>query len=580
MRIVSSLHVKLLSGFVLVLGPLVYLLYLNNSQAIDSIRDKVARTSYASLYQYTKQTDEALEESFTYLAKLETDSELNRLTISKNKLEYPLAKFNVFTKLNNDIDFLPLIDGLFVYIPEESELLLGADRDFYRFSRTIRQHIDRLLEVSDQDHRWHVFRSGEGSALYSLHRLSGNMVAGAWIDLDRLLTKVGFQNEYTFSQAVITDPYGNPLTRTSLNANTLRLAVSTHGQEGRYVVMEEPESKMKYVIIRSQSEKSALHYYIMISDEQMLSHIRYFSKIARLLPLFVILLLIWYSVIFYKVVYNPIRLMVTAMRRLGGGRLETRIKRSSTYEFNILSDSFNIMASQIEHLKIEVYEEQLRVKQTEFKHLQAQINPHFYLNTLNIIYSLAELREYKLIQKTTQHLVQYFRYITQTGRSEVALTEELSQVANYLEIQAMRLPDLFHYTIEVPRAMASIPVPPLLVQTFVENCMKHGFDIGRDKFSIRIAGMVEPVSDGRICRIVISDSGAGFSDNLLRELNGDEYWQRKDDAQLGLRNSWRRLKMKYGERADLRFSNEGGGATVCIEIREAHDESDSHKSAG
>ena len=79
--------------------------------------------------------------------------------------------------------------------------------------------------------------------------------------------------------------------------------------------------------------------------------------------------------------------------------LDVRLKKNKSLEFEFLGNTFNIMAEQIKTLKIDVYQEQLRVKQGELKQLQAQINPHFYMNSLNIIYNLAALGDTESVQK-------------------------------------------------------------------------------------------------------------------------------------------------------------------------------------
>lgn len=73
-----------------------------------------------------------------------------------------------------------------------------------------------------------------------------------------------------------------------------------------------------------------------------------------------------------------------------------------------MSGEFNRMADQIKKLKIDVYEEQLNKQRAELKHLQLQINPHFFLNSLNIIYSFTFTGQYDLIQKMSLYLMRYF----------------------------------------------------------------------------------------------------------------------------------------------------------------------------
>ena len=169
--------------------------------------------------------------------------------------------------------------------------------------------------------------------------------------------------------------------------------------------------------------------------------------------------------------------MVEAMRRIQGGNLELRMEADPTSnEFAIVDSTFNSMIARIRDLKIAVYEEQLNAQRAELKQLQLQIKPHFYLNSLNGIYHLAQMREYSLIQEMTQNLVDYFRYMIKTNASFVSLGDELRHVRTYHRIQEMRLAGEHRLFIDAPDEAMTASVPPLLVQTFVENSSKYGIE--------------------------------------------------------------------------------------------------------
>jgi two-component system sensor histidine kinase YesM len=104
-------------------------------------------------------------------------------------------------------------------------------------------------------------------------------------------------------------------------------------------------------------------------------------------------------------------------------------------------------------LKINVYEEMMKAQEAEFKHLQAQINPHFYLNSLNVIYSLSSLGENRLVERMTEHLADYFRFITRAHRDSITVEEELEHIRNYLEIQSLRFPEKLAYRIDLPEEL-------------------------------------------------------------------------------------------------------------------------------
>jgi two-component system sensor histidine kinase YesM len=225
------------------------------------------------------------------------------------------------------------------------------------------------------------------------------------------------------------------------------------------------------------------------------------------------------------------------------------------------------MAEQIGNLKIDVYEEQMKVQQAELKHLQAQINPHFFMNSLNIVFHLVELQKYGLIKKMIGHLVSYFRFIMSTNDTWIALASELNHIRNYIEIQMVMYPDKLVYQEKLPKELESTLIPPLLIQPFVENAIKHGFINNTKPFEVGITVEEEAGMNGDSYIVIqIWDSGPGFSEQQLERLNLGLYEKKPTDRHLGIWNVYRRMMMFYDNRARLTFHNapEGGGV---VEIR-------------
>jgi len=221
------------------------------------------------------------------------------------------------------------------------------------------------------------------------------------------------------------------------------------------------------------------------------------------------------------------------------------------------------MAEQIKTLKIDVYEEQLRVKQGELKQLQAQINPHFYMNSLNIIYNLAALNDTETVKKMSLHLADYFRFIMKANRDTITLEEELMHIENYITIQKIRFPDKLQCTFEGMDAILNYPIAALTLQPFVENSIIHGFKNRRQLFQIKISAETE--SDNGFT-LTICDNGVGFDPEVLEKLHNKEPLRQGETSSLGIMNVMHRLHLLYGDRTSITFRNqsEGSGAMVVI----------------
>lgn len=232
-----------------------------------------------------------------------------------------------------------------------------------------------------------------------------------------------------------------------------------------------------------------------------------------------------------------------------------------------MNKTFERMTHEIRKLKIDVYEEKLKHQRAELRHLQLQINPHFFLNSLNIIYNLATVRDYVLIQEMTKCLVTYFRYMFRSNSYFVPLIEELTHTANYCRIQELRLPDKLTYSVQqVDEPLAMAEVPPLIIHTMVENIVKHALSMeGTIHVEVTVSEWLDDNQERQL-GIRIRDNGPGFPEHILSRLR-DGTWSQGEGEQVGIWNVKKRLRLLYQNRASISFSNHPlGGAVVDIRI--------------
>ncbi|KIL40738.1 hypothetical protein SD70_11745 [Gordoniibacillus kamchatkensis] len=181
------------------------------------------------------------------------------------------------------------------------------------------------------------------------------------------------------------------------------------------------------------------------------------------------------------------------------------------------------------------------------------------MNSLNIVYSLAGLNETKLVRKLVQHIVEFLRFTMQNNREWITVKQEIDHIRNYLEIHKLRFPHNLTYFIDTEDQLESILIPPLIIQPFVENCIKHGFFQEHRSFHIEI--IVRMAEKGGL-ELTVKDNGNGFSQEQLARWRGSADLP---DKHIGIRNVMERLLIAYNGKALLRFDNAiGGGAVVAI----------------
>lgn len=177
--------------------------------------------------------------------------------------------------------------------------------------------------------------------------------------------------------------------------------------------------------------------------------------------------------------------------------------------------------------------------------LQAQINPHFVYNTLNIISAKSMECGNEEIIAICDQFAQMLRYSTDLSGKTVTLAEEIRHVRNYLLLAKARYEDDLQYVIDVPDEIQRLTLPKLSLQPIVENALTHGrVGAGRGRM-ISISGCIE----SGMLRLVIHDNGDGFAPDVLERLkagftaieSGAMVAGENTDGHIGLINTYQRL---------------------------------------
>ena len=188
---------------------------------------------------------------------------------------------------------------------------------------------------------------------------------------------------------------------------------------------------------------------------------------------------------------------------------------------------------------------QSTAKEAELRALKSQVNPHFIFNSLNSLRALIDENPAQARDAVTR-LANLLRYSLKAGQLEtVALEDELRVVDDYLALEQVRHEDRLRVRINVTPEAAAAPVPPMLVQTLVENAVKYG---------------IAPRREGGEIAIEARCTSGGLQ---LRITNPGSLDARGGSTGVGLRNAAERLRLIFGERARLRLTEEVPGLVVA-----------------
>lgn len=276
----------------------------------------------------------------------------------------------------------------------------------------------------------------------------------------------------------------------------------------------------------------------------------------------------------HRALYKPVQAIDAAMKKVGAGEWNLVVKSDSiVLEYDHMLHNFNEMVSEIKNLKIENYEKELDIQRSYLQYLQMQVNPHFYLNALNIIYSLAQVGKYALIQEMTMSLVEYSRYMFRSPGSLVTVQQEMEHVENYMKIQQMRFPDRIEFTADISSEVEDALIPPFVIQSFVENSIKYAVDLEQHNICAVKGTLIE--SHGELYVLVeVRDNGKGYQEEVLALLQ-EETAADSSGKYVGIRNVRQRLALVFGDEAKLILKNEDGAvALLWIPLRWQEDETD------
>lgn len=228
-------------------------------------------------------------------------------------------------------------------------------------------------------------------------------------------------------------------------------------------------------------------------------------------------------------------------------------------EIGLMAQEFRVTLDKIDNLIHENYEKQLLLKDTKYKMLQAQINPHFLYNTLNSIHWMIRSRKNDEAAKMTMALGSILRSAL-SKQQYVTIEEELDSLKKYMMIQEYRYQKRVVFSVDY-EASGKYLIPHMTLQPLVENSIYHGVDKMLTPCHISV---IIKEGEERI-EITVSDNGPGMTEEELEAVRS--FTAQPKGHGIGLKNIYERLKMAFDQEADFNISSScGSGTIVTIRI--------------
>lgn len=311
---------------------------------------------------------------------------------------------------------------------------------------------------------------------------------------------------------------------------------------------------------------------VLIFKDILLADVRATSRQIILVSFITIPFFLLLAYKLYKDIIHPVYDLSAKMKQIQEGEMGVLIETTRSDEIGVLFRSFNKMSNKINYLVNRVYKEQLAFKNSEIRALQAQINPHFLYNTLELINWSARLQGADDVAEMIEALGGIMEVnIDRKDERFLTVQEELKYTNHYIFLIKKRFGDKIQFEQEIEEGVMARKVPRLILQPMIENAIEHGVEpIGRGKVTIRMYTYED------MLMIEIQDSGQGIEKDVIEEMQynlehwdavGSEKVESTSKGKIGVLNVHSRLRLIYGKHSGIQVSsNYGEGTRITMRI--------------
>ena len=341
------------------------------------------------------------------------------------------------------------------------------------------------------------------------------------------------------------------------------------GNNGKLSLKEPNNIPSANYLIHAQNEKTHLPFdiYVLVDYAEVFRNITLLEVFLSAVPIIITILSIIIILYIRQWMIKPITRLTERLSQLGDSILPSEFFISEgILEIDKANDKLNKVIFDMQELKIREYHSQLELKKIELNYLKNQIRPHFYLNMLSMIHSMLQTKNYKEIEDLTILTSNYLRHLFMANQDFSELKDEVQHIKDYLEIQRIRYGNSINFSLDYNSNLQNTLVPSLLLQTFIENTIKHGFSF-QDLFTILLSIKKVKTENSDYIQICIEDNGPGFSEEILSKLNQKQSLITEDGHHIGITNTIERLNLLYPNDYSIAFeNNEEGGAKILLLI--------------
>lgn len=562
----------------------ILLCFLCYPQVVRHYREKTDYSMEQSVSQAISFTESYLR-NMTYLANMVEDNGVIQNTLSADGFgeERPyMEQWLEYYELNKEFNSYEISNSIYrfcLYVPDE---VMYAGNQYYF------DGVSRLKERSDYVDLRYALNTGEDYVAISrerdgvdqqdtsqmvtlYHRIASKKEKEEELGICSISVSVKYfqdimKNANITSEGLVYLMSENGRMITSSNSSILQ-KMQKKGillNYGAELFMEKKkEGQKEYYITRQNVDGASWQMILIIPENEYEDQYRFLWLSAALMLGSMIAVIVLMSYLLSGYYVGRLKKLNVEMTGLESGNLNANLPITTEKdEIEEIYHNFNGMVQEVQRLMQEHYQLGKEVKMAEVRALQAQINPHFLYNTLDLINWISMDYGAEEIGTLTWNLARFYRLSLNHGKSLISIGEEVEHVEVYVNIENYHFDNAISLEVEVPEELKSYACLNIILQPFVENAIVHGIAEKPDIESCEI----------RICArreeqdIVFSvqDDGPGVDVKEMQKETQQDI--RTAQHGYGVRNINFRLKLCFGEKYGVTYLESEKGTHVEIKI--------------
>lgn len=553
-------------------------------QVVRRYREKTDYSMEQSVSQAISFTESYLR-NMTYLANMVEDNGVIQNTLSADGFgeERPyMEQWLEYYELNKEFNSYEISNSIYrfcLYVPDE---VMYAGNQYYF------DGVSRLKERSDYVDLRYALNTGEDYVAISrerdgvdqqdtsqmvtlYHRIASKKEKEEELGICSISVSAKYfqdimKNANSTSEGLVYLMSENGRMITSSNSSILQ-KMQKKGillNYGAELFMEKKkEGQKEYYITRQNVDGASWQMILIIPESEYEDQYRFLWLSAALMLGSMIAVIVLMSYLLSGYYVGRLKKLNAEMTGLESGNLNANLPITTEEdEIEEIYHNFNGMVQEVQRLMQEHYQLGKEVKMAEVRALQAQINPHFLYNTLDLINWISMDYGAEEIGTLTWNLARFYRLSLNHGKSLISIGEEVEHVEVYVNIENYHFDNAISLEVDVPEELKSYACLNIILQPFVENAIVHGIAEKPDIESCEIR--IRARREEQDIIFSVQDDGPGVDvEQMQKETQQDI---RTAQHGYGVRNINFRLKLCFGEKYGVTYLESEKGTHVEIKI--------------